>query len=281
MISRIHFRRAVKDKVLLKSIISFEIIIGGEFNEPIKSSLRFSDIEVFLLEGVLKNNHNTHFSDTKILKFQSIHDSFYHISVTSPQSAGEYFLRVSIKSGEFIMPAISGRFSVIDFANQSSIRPLLCCFREITLPVDISTARCIYIQEEYGATLGSHLYDSSIVLLRYLSQDANAIITQSHGMVVELGAGCGLLGIFLALLANPPGGLQTLMTDKQCQLDLLHRNVRLNDVTDRCTVVELDWQSEAHFLAVQEIIRSSAAESEAAFVGTIIATDVLYDQVPQ
>ena len=70
------------------------------------------------------------------------------------------------------------------------------------------------------------------------------------------------------------------MTDRQCQLDLLHRNVCLNGVADRCSVAELDWQSEAHFLAAQEMIRSSAAESEVAFVSTIIATDVLYDQVP-
>ena len=288
MLQRIHFRRSIKEVVPLRGLIVFEIIVGGEFNEPILSSLAEKDVKIAL--HCLKESQN--FIDKSIMEtytlaivrsFEVKKGSIYKISVSPPSTEGMYCLTVSV-SNMPILPVISGPFSVIDTVddlnlNASSIfiQPLLYNFR------DISFGNCsLYIREEYGASLGSHLYDSSIALADYCSEPSNSMNEQFFGSrILELGAGCGLVGIFVAsMLAS--SRLPILLTDKRCQMSLLEYNIRLNNAQERCSAFELDWDSEDDYRNLQREMRALWASDDKdtdkkVVVDTIIATDVLYD----
>ncbi|KAI3692730.1 hypothetical protein L6452_32552 [Arctium lappa] len=87
---------------------------------------------------------------------------------------------------------------------------------------------------------GSVMWDSGIVLGKFLE---NAVETGLLGLqgkkVVELGAGCGLVGCIAALL-----GAQVILTDMRDRLRLLKKNVEDNmygDVRGCATVNELTW----------------------------------------
>ncbi|CAG8507502.1 5693_t:CDS:10 [Ambispora gerdemannii] len=94
-----------------------------------------------------------------------------------------------------------------------------------------------------GST-GSVLWDPSILLSRlFLSQYAQSFFNFStdHTHILELGAGCGLVGITLAPLVK-----SITLTDQQMVLPLLWKNVKRNlgeDVarSGKVSVVELVW----------------------------------------
>ncbi|CAG8534164.1 7321_t:CDS:2 [Ambispora leptoticha] len=93
-----------------------------------------------------------------------------------------------------------------------------------------------------GST-GSVLWDPSILLSRlFLSKDAQSFFNLSteHTHILELGAGCGLVGITLAPLVK-----SITLTDQQMVLPLLWKNVKRNlgeDVANgKVSVVELVW----------------------------------------
>ena len=91
-------------------------------------------------------------------------------------------------------------------------------------------------QEGFASTV----WDSAIVLARALERwvAADGALPRS---VVELGAGCGLVGIALAAL----GAEQVLLTDLECNLDLLRENARRNSALWQPRfapqVLELAW----------------------------------------
>ncbi|XP_024963055.1 protein N-lysine methyltransferase METTL21A isoform X5 [Cynara cardunculus var. scolymus] len=87
---------------------------------------------------------------------------------------------------------------------------------------------------------GSVMWDSGIVLGKFLE---NAVETGLLGLqgkkVVELGAGCGLVGCIAALL-----GAQVILTDMPDRLRLLKKNIEDNmygDVRGCATANELTW----------------------------------------
>ena len=81
------------------------------------------------------------------------------------------------------------------------------------------------------------MWPSAVLLSHWLVQ--NAFIVRRPGIrCLELGAGCGLVG----LVAGRLGASSVILTDfNQTVLRNLEQNVQLNDVTDRCKVVGLDF----------------------------------------
>lgn len=87
---------------------------------------------------------------------------------------------------------------------------------------------------------GSVMWDSGIVLGKFLENAVETGLLVLQGKkVVELGAGCGLVGCIAALL-----GSQVILTDLPDRLRLLKKNVEDNlfgDVRGSATVNELTW----------------------------------------
>lgn len=104
--------------------------------------------------------------------------------------------------------------------------------------------RPIVIKEEYGATIGSHLWDSSIILNEYLLRtymkhiEGNFDYTYKIG--IELGAGCGLNGLTCSQqydfdCESTTSGTHTrrickymFLSDKSYQHEYLIENIALN-----------------------------------------------------
>ena len=157
-------------------------------------------------------------------------------------------------------------------------------------------SRGLILREEYGTALGTHIYDSAVVLIRYLhtkyvsgSRYAHAQHTKAAHTVVqlpspcwpvesfassphppaeyaaalELGSGCGLVGLFLQRL-----GLfrRVLLTDKATPAlatllrENIHRNGGGNDSADVHDTIAYDGDVVARFCTLDWTKASDIAD---------------------
>lgn len=124
----------------------------------------------------------------------------------------------------------------------------------------------VTIREEFGSTLGSHVWDSAVVFTRNICFCLQKCGILTGSLAVELGAGCGLAGIALA-----QGFFEKIIiTDKQCNVPYMKKNIQLNRCADAVTAVCLDWSSETD-------IKAFCDYHDTTTIDLILASDVLYD----
>lgn len=126
-----------------------------------------------------------------------------------------------------------------------------------------STKSLLKLEQSYAA-LGTTVWDGSIALAKMFD---NREIYSSHYLqtcrVLELGAGCGLVGIYLCLL----GAKMTLLTDQQCCVKTLENNVASNIpgiCRSKIKVMEYSWGS-----STDELTRDGLFD-------LVLAAEVLY-----
>jgi predicted nicotinamide N-methyase len=124
----------------------------------------------------------------------------------------------------------------------------------------------IKIKEEYGLTIGSHIYDSSIVLLKYFEKYLKKLDVYNINTILELGAGCGVISIALSMIFR-----NVISTDVRLQLQLLSENIAINNSI--AIVKELDWSSDEH---IQHVLN---LQKDIGSIDLVIACDVFYDKV--
>ena len=145
--------------------------------------------------------------------------------------------------GICILPLLTDVFELVatTVGMNLTTTPLLSCYR---------LCAGLVIKEEYGHTIGSHVYDSSIVMLRYLnkmllqsplssSSSSSSLSLSSissspiytsilscspNDIVMELGSGCGLVSMWLS--QHIP--MRIVATDLAAQLPFLRSNVHRN-----------------------------------------------------
>ncbi|KAF1316548.1 Nicotinamide n-methyltransferase, partial [Globisporangium splendens] len=141
-------------------------------------------------------------------------------------------------------------------------------------------AQVIAIHEDYGETMGSHIWDASILLsFAFLHATASQFAQEDdreaarHGGMLELGAGCGLFAAVYALRCFKNRCEKTttmVLTERTESLALLTSNLHHNcsSSSQRSSVVmPLTWG---------EPLGSTLCPDEIARVDTIFASDVLY-----
>ncbi|KMZ75863.1 putative methyltransferase family protein [Zostera marina] len=131
-------------------------------------------------------------------------------------------------------------------------------------------------QDPNSKHLGTTVWDASMVFVKYLEKNCRkgrfSISKLKGKRVIELGAGCGLAGIGMALL-----GCDVISTDQVEVLPLLMRNIERNtsrilqsdsDMTSFGSInaAELDWGNQDHIKAVDPPF------------DFIIGTDVVYSE---
>lgn len=157
---------------------------------------------------------------------------------------------------------------------------------EREVPLDDGSGRFISVREEYGTFLGSHLWDGALAssfLLCHINALFPAFLAGKR--VLELGSGCGLMGLTAAML-----GAHVTMTDLGEVVPTLRDNVERNiaeassfassspssssslsssSSATRCGKVEareLDWTDDA-------ALRRIGTETE---WDLVVASDVMY-----
>jgi len=121
----------------------------------------------------------------------------------------------------------------------------------------------------WGGTCGSSLWCASIALVQWLSKAQQEEVLSRHIVgrnVIELGAGLGLTGIFLA----QNGARRVCLTDQPQQVPLLTRNINAN----RCALSRAKCSVRAAALEWGGALPPSIAAQS---WDLVVATDVVYD----
>jgi predicted nicotinamide N-methyase len=214
----------------------------------------------------------------------SVSASGNHLTIKFPSVEGEYRIHVDgcfnateERSNLFIVSSVTS-----DVLEVVSSRPLsnplqLSVYRFYSYSCDDScddSTRSVGIREEFGTTLGAHVWDSAVIVLRNIQRCMDACLPpRAHESddkkgfrALELGAGCGLVSIALAQT-----GLFELIvaTDKAPQIDLLERNIASNNCSNLAVALPLDWAEPSDL--------SRLASKYGCYYDLYIAADVLYD----
>ena len=151
----------------------------------------------------------------------------------------------------------------------------------------------VLIKEEYGKSIGHHIYDASIILLRYFStlnlpvyKPLDTTENTHSNVLVELGAGCGVAGIALSKHFK-----HTILTDLPSQMNIIQENITLNSTKlllsgggeHTCQAVVLDWSQAGETLNIKSGLghepysNNNSKDSDSNMViDVIVASDVLY-----
>ena len=143
------------------------------------------------------------------------------------------------------------------WANASEIAFRIDDESQLTLHQDISAC---------GQHTGGIVWETSVLLLNYLLA-TNVELKKKR--VVEVGAGCGLLGIGLAAIKNPPR--QVILAETSQVLKNIQRNLAKNrPLVENCAVraCALDWTRLREDAAASDITRGCA--------DVVLGTDVLF-----
>lgn len=198
-----------------------------------------------------------------------------------------------IDAQTLVLPVLTQRIRLLSLSSSSSEEDAVqvpktlssLCSRvfSVTRP-HIAKKKFIMIQENYGDTMGSHIWDASILLAFALcsaSQFPFPKHSQNHTML-ELGAGCGLFAAVYAALSDDMDceRRSMVLTERRESLTLLEANLQLNSETDN--TVDEPGDSVRRGPAIQflplvwgDLIDENALPEGG--VDTIFAADVLYN----
>mmetsp|Transcript_30539 Transcript_30539/g.46578 ORF Transcript_30539/g.46578 Transcript_30539/m.46578 type:complete len:298 (-) Transcript_30539:21-914(-) len=150
------------------------------------------------------------------------------------------------ESNAFVM--LKGQSDVAKRFGTKLVCSMNYCTRNTSLPIEgrhfpyhqgmVVSGTFIEAHEQpnhLGAGTGLNVWDGAILLVKYLEQNQSLI---QDKLVVELGSGCGLVGIASAAL----GATHVLLTDLPYTLDLLKQNVSRNpSFRDSVSCCVWDW----------------------------------------
>jgi len=259
---------------------SVEMILATEFSEAIEGVLPACSFQIWWRrvsdtdEKISPNDNVLERVDAHAKQAYSAGGKVLAVQVTNPIDAGIYHLKVTATCTEhsmYILPLESAEVRCVAHLEEHAPAFLVTCYRHVPCP----GLPFLRVCEEYGACLGSHTWDSSVVLLQTLGclQAEGKLGCSLRRVALDVGAGVGVGGLGLAAMA---GFQTTLISDKAELLPLMQRNIALN----RCIMGEgnarkevhaivLDWSEPSHVRTVQTTYGPE--------IDLILASDVLYD----
>lgn len=310
-IARVQLIYSPKSHIKISSLVRLQVKLTSEFSDPIKDLINYYNFKCYL--SILHNEQQTLFFDNEmdLIDYQiSIDNLSAAFNIKLPNKSGLYQLILIAKNKQddvniinpfgnvYILPLIINDIHLFDPTNSINNNiistTILSCYRVFNkdnylLNNELSNNNII-IKEEYGSTLGSHIYDSAIVLIKYFYNNFEKLfINDKKYNIVELGSGCGLVGIMISIILNDNCNLnnsnsvftnvrsnsnnwldhQIYLTDKDYQLSLIDTNIKLNNVENNCTSFELNWENNQDINNLNDKIND---------IDIIIGADVLYNK---
>lgn len=132
---------------------------------------------------------------------------------------------------------------------------------------DCKMTRKVKLEQNYSG-LGTTVWDGSIALAKMFDNRERFPREKLAGYsVLELGAGCGLVGIYLSLL----GAKRTVLTDQECCIPTLTRNIELNVDLSRSTSREIAAMEYSWGNDTSNLIKGGLFD-------LIVAAEVLYSE---
>jgi hypothetical protein len=259
-IARLCFHRGIRSSYSSGTSISLQLSLNSEFSGVIPNLLKNCKIAA---RYVYVDGHS--YSDT-INYSCRINGDICIIKIVPPACSRmvlEFFcveypqdVRVlSLRSDEILL-------------GESSDPKIICeVFRSLSYTDKFSQCHELIIKEDRGLTMGSHLWDSAIVIYHHFNYIMTSIGLDNNSLVgVELGAGCGLTAVQMAKYGMFS---HVYCTDIRRQVALMEDNISLNGVSSLVTAHELDWCDNESLERIQTLLSTQ-------IVDIIFAADVLY-----
>jgi predicted nicotinamide N-methyase len=279
--------------------VNVEVILASEFAEVLPGladdctiSVCWTDITA--RETVVEGESGRH-GHAEVVTCARDRDHL-GIKLQVPHAAGTYRLKVHATActrAAYILPLESDDVECVQGPISGIPNFLIACYRHLAFPAcypssrlapssssssssSSSVAQTLWVREEYGTCLGSHTWDSSVVLMRALAREegAGTLGCEQRRVALDLGAGVGVGGLWLAHCA----GFQTcVLTDKDELVPLMQANITLNGPLptehQEVRAQALEWsraEDTDGLLAEREMEGGEA-------IDLILASDVLYD----
>jgi predicted nicotinamide N-methyase len=264
-IARIQPKRNLRCKLTQGKKYSLSFSLCSEFMDEIVGVC----IESIPFQLEIMHSKLNYIRSIHITKEPSSKDNICTISFSVPESGScQFLLRAEQPNvdGLFIVPFMSETVEIT--TENTPANNFLTNYRvfnsdPLNFPGFIGES--IVIKEEYGLTIGSHVYDSAIVLCQYLKYHIPPNQLRSCH-ILELGSGLGLVSIYLMRQFQ----CSPIITDRKEQLPLLQENCRINHI--RPTIQKFDWTDSQDLQNLQDLIVNSSSS-----IDYLLAADVLYD----
>lgn len=296
LLGRLNFSRAVKSHTTPNHSERIEVHLISEFTQndhEKENNFLFDDQWIFHLKILQISSSPSSTIITYPSSYEVISGPFSSsnslsnnthkriiFQIITPKLCGSYQYLITpshIPDGYLILPLLSSPIQVVETIPWNW--NILCAtYRPLHFPFGDDFEN-ILIKEDRGLTMGSHLWDSSLVLFLNFSLIIQPLLdTLGHLNqinVVELGAGCSLLGIAVAsyLSKSHHPSPHVYCTDLASQIPLIRENIAINHLKEEhITAHELDWSSQENLNTFQHILLTDTTNT----VDIILAADVLY-----
>ena len=296
LVSRISFRRGLKSPLACGSSVNVEVILASEFAEVLPGladdcTISVCWMDVSARETAAEGASGGH-GHVEVVTCARDRDRL-GIKLQVPHAAGTYRLQVRATActrPAYILPLESDDVKCAQGPISEVPNFLIACYRHLAFPSCYPSCRlapssvssssgpqALWVREEYGTCLGSHTWDSSVVLMRALAreEEAGTLGCERRRVALDLGAGVGIGGLWLAHWA----GFQTcVLTDKEELVPLMRANITLNgplpaEHRQEVRAQTLEWSraEDTDGLLAQREMEGGEA------IDLILASDVLYD----
>jgi predicted nicotinamide N-methyase len=251
------FFRSISAEVPCGSKRRVTIALFTEFRESISAYINMCEISAVVSCDSQKNYACAlvHRGDSKCV--------FEFSAPTTPCTFRLKFSAVHDSVSILVVPLISDLIQAI--CQESCARSAVTFAEYHPYRVD-GCPQEIVIFEEFGSTLGSHVWDSAVVITKNLPKILKACEVPVEAVVLELGAGCSLVGIAMTVLR---AARRVFVTDLSAQLPFMQRNIEINRCEGVVVASVLDWSNTEQTLSLMESISED--------IDLIVAADVLYD----
>ncbi len=262
-IVRLCLRRSLPVRAKVGSLNRVEVILASEFYDIVSGLLSKCAVYCSIQEAETKVG----VGEESLLESKWMKEDIGGYDILAPKKEGLYHIALrGVVHGDNEVMVLSWTSDVFEVCKEDMVLEftpkMLTCLREF----HTEESKVFRIREDYGAGMGTHIYDGAVVLMRFLLM-RNDAGRRREGLALELGSGCGVLGVFLGTIYE-----SVLLTDKGAQLPLLTRNIAENRaVTECCHSEALDWGSSRDWLALAEKMKTLPR------LQAVYASDVLYD----